>query len=156
MALTDIDAVRLLIGDNQSSPFYPLLSDDQIDYFIELNNRNVRQAARQAAVSASMAIAWVPTREKTGDIEVWNDYAKQYQLALSYLINENPNTYLASGIMPYAAGISWSDILSNRSDPDVVTSPLTRINSPTPFSNICCNNEYPNTERSPAVITIIE
>jgi len=149
MALTDIDAVRLLIGDTQSSPFYPLLSDDQIEYFLEMFNGSVRQAARQAAVSASMAISWVPTREKTGDIEVWNDYAKQYQLALSYLINENPNTYLSSGIMPYAAGISWEDIISNRSDPDVVVSPLTQINS-------YCWTQDGLQESSPPVITIVE
>lgn len=149
MALTDREAVRLLIGDNITSPFYPILSDDQIDYFLTFNNGNVRQAARQAAVSASMTIAWVPTREKTGDIEVWNDYAKQYQIALAGFISENPNTYLSSGIMPYAAGISWSDIISNRSDPDVCVSPLTTIN------DSYCNNS-PYSESSPLVITIVE
>lgn len=127
MALTDIEKVRLLIGDVPTSPFYQLFTDEEIQEFLDLNGGNVLQAARMAAIAASMQLAGYSTRERTGDIEVWNSLSTQYLKALQNLI-DTPTAYtLPNGLMPYAAGISWTDVCSNNNTPDNVRPPLTQI-----------------------------
>ncbi len=135
MALTPIESVRLLIGDIPGSPFYPLYTDEQIQEFLELSNQNIQQAARLAAISASFILAGWSTRERTGDIEVWNSLSTQYLKALENIIN-NPILELPNGMMPYAGGISWVDICSNNSNPDNVRSRLTQIKT-CDFDNKC-------------------
>jgi hypothetical protein len=127
MALTDIEKVRLLIGDVPNSPFYQLFTDEEIQEFLDLSGGNVLQAARMAAIAASMQIAGYNTRERTGDIEVWNSLSTQYLKALQNLI-DTPTAYtLPNGLMPYAAGISWADVCANDQNPDNVRPPLTQI-----------------------------
>ena len=126
MALTPIESVRLLIGDIPGSPFYPLYTDEQIQEFLDLSNQNIQQAARLAAISASFILAGWSTRERTGDIEVWNSLSTQYLKALENVIN-NPILELPNGMMPYAGGISWADVCANNRNPDNVRSPLTQI-----------------------------
>lgn len=127
MALTDVEKVRLLIGDVPTSPFYQLFTDQEIQEFLDLNGGNVLQAARMAAIAASMQLAGYNTRERTGDIEVWNSISTQYLKALQNLI-DTPTAYtLPNGLMPYAAGISWADICANNTTPDNVRPPLTQI-----------------------------
>ena len=127
MALTDIEKVRLLIGDVPTSPFYQLFTDEEIQEFLDLNGGNVLQASRMAAIAASMQLAGYSTRERTGDLEVWNSLSTQYLKALQNLI-DSPTAYtLPNGLMPYAAGISWSDVCANNNDPDNVRPPLTQI-----------------------------
>lgn len=126
MALTPIESVRLLIGDIPGSPFYPLYTDEQIQEFLDLTNQNIQQAARLAAISASFILAGWSTRERTGDIEVWNSLSTQYLKALENVIN-NPILELPNGMMPYAGGISWADVCANNQNPDNVRSPLTQI-----------------------------
>lgn len=126
MALSPIESVRLLIGDIPGSPFYPLYTDEQIQEFLDLSNGNIQQAARLAAISASFILAGWSTRERTGDIEVWNSLSTQYLKALDNVIN-NPILELPNGMMPYAGGISWADVCANNRNPDNVRSPLTKI-----------------------------
>jgi len=126
MALTPIESVRLLIGDVPGSPFYPLYTDEQIQEFLDLTNQNIQQAARLAAISASFILAGWNTRERTGDIEVWNSLSTQYLKALQNVI-DNPIIDIPNGMMPYAGGISWEDVCANNRNPDNVRSPLTKI-----------------------------
>jgi len=126
MALTDIQAVRLLIGDVPSSPFYQLFTDDEIQFFLDQNNGNIQLAARMAAISASFQLAGWSSRERTGDIEVWSNLSTAYLAALKNVI-DSPITNLPNGMMPWAGGISWSDVCANNSNPDNVRSPLTQI-----------------------------
>ena len=77
MALTDVEVVRLLIGDTPTSPFYQLFTDEEIQQFLDMNGGNVMQAARMAAIAASMQLAGWTTRERTGDIEVWSSLSTQ-------------------------------------------------------------------------------
>lgn len=128
MALTLEQQVRLLYGDTTTSPFYPLLSSDEVLWFLEQNNNNVYNAARQAAVSASFQLAGWSTRERTGQIEVWNNLANSYLKALDNFINQKVTT-LPSGLMPYAAGISWASVNENNANPDNVRPALTQIKS---------------------------
>ena len=127
MALTDVEIVRLLIGDTPTSPFYQLFTDEEIQQFLDLNGGNVRQAARMAAIAASMQLAGWTTRERTGDIEVWSSLSTQYLKALENLINDSSSANLPNGLMPYASGISWEDFCANNSNPDNIRSPLTNI-----------------------------
>lgn len=126
MALTPVESVRLLIGDIPGSPFYPLYTDEQIQEFLDLTNQNIPQAARLAAISASFILAGWNTRERTGDIEVWNSLSTQYLKALQNVI-DNPIIDIPNGMMPYAGGISWEDVCANNHNPDNVRSPLTQI-----------------------------
>ena len=127
MALTDVEIVRLLIGDVPSSPFYQLFTDEEIQQFLDLNGGNVRQAARMAAIAASMQLAGWNTRESTGDISVWNELSTAYLKALDNFINDSSSASIPNGLMPYASGISWSDMCANNANPDNVRSPLTQI-----------------------------
>lgn len=127
MALTDIQVVRLLIGDTPTSPFYQLFTDEEIQQFLDLNGGSVRQAARMAAIAASMQLAGWTTRERTADIEVWSSLSTQYLKALENLINDSSAGNLPNGLMPYASGISWEDMCANNANPDNVRSPLTKI-----------------------------
>lgn len=126
MALTPIQQVRILIGDVPTSPFYQLFTDDEIQFFLDQNNGNVQLAARMAAISASFQLAGWSTRERTGDIEVWSSLSTQYLKALGNLI-DNPIVNLPNGMMPWAGGISWSDVCANNHNPDNVRPKLTQI-----------------------------
>ena len=127
MALTDVETVRLLIGDLPNSPFYQLFDDESIQQFLDLNGGNVRQAARMAAIAASMQLAGWNTRETTGDISVWNELSTAYLKALDNFINDSSSASIPNGLMPYASGISWADVYANNANPDNVRSPLTQI-----------------------------
>lgn len=126
MALTPVEQVNLLIGNSVANPFYPIFSNEEIQQFLDLNNQSVPLAARMAAIAASFTIAGYNTREQTGDILVWNDYAKNYLAALKNLI-DNPIVNLPNGMMPWAGGISWADVCANNSNPDNVRPKLTQI-----------------------------
>ena len=127
MALTDVEVVRLLIGDTPTSPFYQLFTDEEIQQFLDLNGGNVRQASRMAAIAASMQLAGWNTRESTGDISVWNELSTAYLKALDNFINDSSSASIPNGLMPYASGISWADMCANNANPDNVRSPLTQI-----------------------------
>lgn len=127
MALTDIEKIRLLIGDTPTSPFYQLFTNEELQAFLDMQGGNVIQAARMAAIAASMQLAGYNTRERTGDIEVWNTVATQYLKALENLIDDTSGYTLPSGLMPYAAGISWQDVCDNNTNLDNVRPGLTKI-----------------------------
>lgn len=112
MALTPVETVNLLIGNTISNPFYPIFSDEEIQQFLDLNGQNVYQAARMAAIAASMTIAGYNSREVTGDIEIWNDYAKNYLAALANFIN-NPTILIPMNLMPWSANTCGNSKLMN-------------------------------------------
>ena len=105
MALTPIQQVNLLIGNVPANPLYPIYTDEEIQEFLDLNNQDVYKAARMAAISAAFIITSYNTREITGDIQVYNEYASRYLDALKYFI-ENPDTIIPSGLFPWSANTS--------------------------------------------------
>jgi hypothetical protein len=111
MALTPVQQVNLLIGNVPSNPFYPIFTDEEIQQFLDLTNQNVYAAARMAAISASFTIAGYSSRERTGDIEVWNDYAKNYLAALGNFIN-NPTFIIPPGLFPWSANKCPSKLMN--------------------------------------------
>ena len=124
--LTDeekIQLIRLLIGDISTSPFYPLFQDDDIYQFLTVTSGDVVNAAKFAAISASMMLAGWSTRERAGSIEVWNSLSTNYLKALDHLIN-NSNKTIPNGLMPWGAGISASEMREMLCDPDRVRNKL--------------------------------
>lgn len=113
MALTPIEEVRLLVGDFGDPQ---ILSDEDIQYFLDKYEGNVTRAALDAARSILFYLARWPTRERAGNYEVWNDWANAYRKALEAFIND-PNFVVINAI-PYAGGTSKSDMLANDSNND--------------------------------------
>lgn len=113
MALTNIQGVRLFIGDS-FEPFTFL--DEEIQYFLDLGGQSVRQATIFAlyAVLADLAKNKSIIRETAGHYEVWSNALDWYKLLLAN-ITANPTLGLGS-LMPYAAGIDREDVRSNEYD----------------------------------------
>lgn len=123
-----IALLRLLVGDTERSPFYPVLEDEEYAKMLEFVNWDVEKAILRTAQTIAFLMVTVNTRERTGDIEVWNNASSEYRKALETLINK-PHSYqnLPSKIAPYAAGISRLDVCGYFDDPDVIRSPLSQI-----------------------------
>lgn len=115
--------IRLLIGDVENSPFYPLFKDEDIWQFLTIASGSVMDAARYAAISASMILSGWSSRERTGQVEVWNSLSNNYLKALDYLINSS-NKQIPNGLMPWGAGISASEMQEMLCDPDRVRNKL--------------------------------
>lgn len=142
-----IDLVRILVGDTPQSIFYPILTDEQYYAILQLENWNVYKAARRVGLSIALVLSQVNYRERTGDIEVWNNASIEYRKALQDMIDDGVGPgALPAGLIPYTAGISKADICKYFSDPDIQRSPLTQI-SPcaawwTRVDNYpCCDSE---------------
>lgn len=127
MALTDVEVVRLLIGLTPANPFHDYMSDEEIQWFIDYHSGNLVMAAQMAAISLSMALTSVNSREITGDIHVYNDISRAYVKALENFISDANSINIPNGIKPYAAGISYKDICENNSNSDNVRPPLVGI-----------------------------
>lgn len=121
-----ISLIRLLIGDIPSSPFYPLFTDEQYLEFLSLGGNDVMRAARWAAISASMIVGTYNTRERTGDIEVWNSYGTNYLEALRLFLGSSAIN-IPDGLMPWAAGISRSEMCEYARNPDRIPNNLLEI-----------------------------
>jgi len=100
MALTPIEQVRFLIGLGPNSPFDDFVTDEEIEWALETKNGNILQAAKIVAISLSMQLSGVPTRERTADIEVWNSISTSYLKALDYFI-KNPDISIPGGLFPW-------------------------------------------------------
>lgn len=131
LVITDemIAYVRLRIADIPSSPFYPLFTDEEIKSFIRMANGNLRRATINAAMSAAFMLSAWNTREVVGAEQIWNDIGKNYLNVLDRLTNESSINNIDDGLVPYAAGISWEDMIKYRMNPDFVRQPLAQISA---------------------------
>lgn len=124
--LEKIALVRLLIGDTPRSPFYPLYSDEEIQIFLNKNNGNVMAAAKDAAIGGAFIVGGWATRERTGDIEVWNSLGTNYLAALKIFLG-NDSVNIPNGLMPWAAGISRAEMCEMARNPDLYRGKLLDI-----------------------------
>jgi hypothetical protein len=115
-ALPLIEQVRLNVGDN--SPDFQILPDDTYDFLLSKYKNNVNRSSLDAARYILFELTKFPTRERTGQIEVWNEWANAYRKALELFIKD-PNLTL-SVAMPYAGGISKQDMFENDANNDNV------------------------------------
>lgn len=111
------DELRLITGDVWEDMEY--LTDADYQYFLDRNDGNIRRAGLDAMRAILFKLSR-GARERAGDIEVYGaEYFKNYLAALQ-LVLRNPDVALSLA-MPYAGGISKSDMLANDMNPDNVT-----------------------------------
>jgi len=122
-----INITRILIGDSTGSIFYPILTDEEYFAILELEHWDVKRAARRAGLSISMQLTMLPYRERTGDIEVWNNASLAYYKALQDFLDDSSPYTLPPDLIPYAAGISRADVEASNCNPDKNRSPLAQI-----------------------------
>lgn len=104
--------IRLLIGDTENSPFYPLFTNEEIESFLLYANGDVTKAARTAAISASMQLSGQSSKERIGDLEIWNSLSSGYLASLKYFIN-NPDYKVPEGLFAWSASNgSYSKLLN--------------------------------------------
>ena len=115
-ATNPIDRVRLIVGDIWDD--MEMLSDADYQYFLDKYSGKENRAALDAARAILFKLARL-TRERTGDIEVYgSEWFKNYRNALQDIV-KNPELALSAAV-PYAGGISKSDMFENDSNTDNV------------------------------------
>ena len=120
MALTLIEQARLYIYDLPANEqFYPLFTDEEWQFFLDQANDDPLKAARSAAKSSFFKFATLNSKEKYGDVEAWNNAYQSYKDAVYTFANDTSLFGLVpNGAMPYAAGVSVSDLEASRADVD--------------------------------------
>jgi len=116
MALTLIQQVRLMIQDN--TPGLYILSDDEIQFYLDRNNSNVNRASLEAAKSILLNLSM--RSSETVDIFSINGSkaAEQYRLALQLFIKDPNLNPVYQNVNIYAGNISKQDMLENNSNAD--------------------------------------
>lgn len=118
MALTLVEQLRLEIGLNSIEDV--ILTEAELEYFLEKHNLNVRKAALDAAKTVLFILS-SRLHERSGtELEIWgHTWFENYMQTLKLYIN-NPNFSIAlEQAKAYAGGISVSDIQANLANPDV-------------------------------------
>lgn len=123
MALTPIQQVRLIIADNE--PGLYILSDDEIEFYIEQAGGNVNRAAVGAARTVLLKLA--QRGEESVDIFSikGSKAASEYRLALQLFIKDPNLNALGGNLKGWVGGISRTEMLLNDMvlDNNIVTSP---------------------------------
>ena len=130
MALTDIQKVRLTIGD--TDPSLPICADTEYEYFLEKNSNSIRRAAIDAAKTILFKLS-INASDQTVDIFTIKGKASAtaYKEALQmYLRNPEANGLLDS-LRGYAGGISIADMQANSANTD---NNIVRLSSEAPAS----------------------
>lgn len=142
MALTDIDKVKLEIGLNYLEDWV-ILTDEEVNYFLDKNNASIRRASLDAAKTVLFIVSQY-VHSKTGvELEIWGaEFFKNYMTSLKMYIND-PNFSIATqGANPFAGGISKQDIQDTIADTD---NNVSKVESPIPtdgFAVILKNDPF--------------
>jgi len=119
LANSSIDRVRLRLGDT-NCPY--ILDDQSIEYYITKNNGNENRAYKELLTVVLFSLSRY-TRERAGEVEVYgNEYFRQYYDAVKLALSNPDLKYIVA--MPFAGGISRSDMLTNQQDVDSVDKPF--------------------------------
>lgn len=111
-----IQALRIELGDTDTT--LPVMSDQEYQYFLDKNASSVRRAAMDAAKSIIFKLS-MRTDETIDIFSIKGSKAStQYMQALTmYIKNPDLNPVLQNA-MPYAGGISNSDMQANDANLD--------------------------------------
>lgn len=128
-ANSDLDHIRLLVGDTSSSPE---LSDAEVSFLLDSEGDARRAAARAAEVLAARYYK-VASEKRVGPLWIKNatDKAKQYETLAKRLW---ASATKVSG-MPFAGGISAADKATREQDHDRVAPSFGRDMMTYPASN---------------------
>lgn len=122
-----IALLRIMLGDVPDSPFYPMLSDVEYYLILEAHNWDLKRAARQAGYSITFYLSRANFRERTGDIEVWNNASIEYRKALESYLDDSGAGSVPPDLNPWAGGTSAKEVCAIINDPDYLRHPLASI-----------------------------
>lgn len=109
-----IDELRLVTGDTWEDMEY--LTDRDYEYYLVRNDGSIKRAGLDAMRAILFKLSR-GARERAGDIEVYgSEYFANYLKALT-LVLKNPDITLSLAV-PFAGGISKSDMRANDMNPD--------------------------------------
>lgn len=111
-----IHALRIELGDTSAE--FPIMTDDEYNYFLSKHDWNIRRAAMDAAKSIMLKLS-MRTDETVDLFSIKGSAAaRNYMQALQmYIKNPDLNT-LYDKVQGYAGGISKADMLANDSNLD--------------------------------------
>lgn len=125
MALTLVQQVRLTVQDNQ--PGLYILTDEEVQYFLDKNNNSVARASIDAAKSILLNLS-MRTDDTVDVLSIKNSKtAEQYRMSLQmFLKDPNSSPYLQDA-KGYVGGISKADMQANinTTDNNVITNVYT-------------------------------
>ena len=113
------DRLRLNVGDIHS---VEILDDETYTYYYNKNEQNERRATRDLFTVLLFALSRY-THEKAGQLEVWGGEFFQNYLAAVKLAITNPSIDSITAV-PFAGGISRTDMDERASDIDAVDKPF--------------------------------
>ncbi len=123
MAMTLIDQVRFLIQDN--TPGLYIISDEEIAFLLNRNNKNVDRTAIEAAKVVLLNLSM--RGDQTVDIFSikGNKAAEQYRLSLQLFIKDPNMNPILKTVCGWVGGVSKAEMLTNdsNSDNNIVPSP---------------------------------
>ena len=109
--LSPIEVVRLEIG--LVGEAVDLLTDEEIQYFLEKNNDNVRKASVDAAKTVIFILSQ-RVHERASELEIWgHDWFNNYYKSLQLYLNDPSYSIAINSATPYAGGIGKKDIREN-------------------------------------------
>lgn len=117
MALTLIEQLKLEVGLNNIED--TILTEAELEYFLEKNNLSVRKAAIDVAKTVLFILS-SHVHERSGtELEIWgHTWFENYMQTLKLYLKD-PNYNIAmSQAKAYSGGISISDIRSNVENSD--------------------------------------
>lgn len=113
------DRLRLNVGDIHS---VEILDDETYTYYYNKNEQNERRATRDLFTVLLFALSRY-TQERAGQLEVYGQQYFQNYLAAVKLAITNPSIDSITA-MPFAGGISRTDMDERASDTDAVDKPF--------------------------------
>ena len=131
-----IDLLRLMLGDVSNSVFYPILTDNEYAMLLIMYDWDVNKATRKAAFSILFYLTQVTYRERSGDLEVWNNSSIEYRKALNDYLDSD-KSILPEDLIPWVAGANKEDVCKYQKSS--VRSPLAQIST--------CSNWWTRVDR---------
>ena len=110
-----IQAVRIELGDTSE---LPVMSDDEILYFLGKNNWNIQRSCLDVAKTMLLKLSMISDQSVDIFSIRGSAAAKQYMQALKMYISDPNLNQTLQNVQGYAGGISKQDMLSNDSNLD--------------------------------------
>jgi hypothetical protein len=131
-----ISAMRMELADTDTA--FPMLSDSEYQYFLDKHSGSVRRASMDAA----RAIMFKLSMRSDEQVDIFSikgsKAAENYRLALlAYIRSPDLNPVFVNA-MPYAGGISKSDMIANDAvaDNNIIVTPVSEVDLPSSSFNL--------------------
>lgn len=110
-----IQAVRIELGDTSE---LPVMSDDEILYFLGKNNWNIQRSCLDVAKTMLLKLSMISDQSVDIFSIRGSAAAKQYMQALKMYISDPNLNQTLQNVQGYAGGISKADMQANDSNLD--------------------------------------